>query len=74
MSTAELAERTGLAINTVRKAEKSSGQPEITAANLRLIQQTLEAAGVVIIPADKLGVGVRLKGDEVEQLQRRRTR
>ncbi|MBX3477668.1 MAG: XRE family transcriptional regulator [Brevundimonas sp.] len=72
MSVAELSERTGLAINTIRKAEKTNGLPEVTSGNLRLIITTLEQAGILFVPADHLGAGVRLRDLDLQPLQRRR--
>lgn len=60
LSVAELCELTGLAINTVRRAEASNGPAKVTAGNLKLIQSTLEGRGVIFIAADDLGPGVRL--------------
>ena len=72
MSVADLAERTGLALNTIRKAEMTNGATQVTAANARLLLTTLEEAGVVFIPADEMGVGVRLR--ELVQLPLARRR
>lgn len=60
LSVSELAERSGLAINTIRRAEATNSTPPITAANLTMIRAVLEGAGVTFIPADELGPGVRL--------------
>ena len=72
MSVSEFAERTGLAVNTIRKAEKTNEAPDITAANVRLIVTTLEDAGVIFLPADALGAGVRLRTPLQQPLRRRR--
>lgn len=72
MSVLDLSERTGLAINTIRKAEKTNGPVEVTAASARLLQTILEAAGVIFIPADQQGAGVRLESPDQEPLRRRR--
>ena len=72
MSVSDLAERTGLAINTIRKAEKTNGQTEINSANAKLLISTLESAGVIFIAADALGSGVRLRTDDVVPLRFRR--
>lgn len=73
MSVSDLAERTGLALNTVRKAESTNAAAPVTAANARLLASTLEAAGVVFIPAGTLGAGVQLRSpDHQEPLKRRR--
>lgn len=73
MSVADLSARTGLAINTVRKAEDPRATSPITAANARLLKSTLEACGVVFIAADELGVGVRLLDPNHEPQDQRRT-
>jgi transcriptional regulator with XRE-family HTH domain len=72
LSVSELAERTGLALNTVKRAESTNGFPPITAANMKLLIGTLEAAGVLFIPADELGPGVRLKTPEPPAFEPRR--
>lgn len=63
-SVSELAEQTGLAVNTIRKAEATNSEAPINAANALLLQSTLQQAGVVFIPADDLGAGVRLASPE----------
>ena len=72
MSVAELSVRTGLAINTVRKAEDPQAVRRITAANARLLRSTLEGCGVVFIPADDMGVGVRLADPAHEPHEQKR--
>lgn len=72
MSVSDLAERTGLAVNTIRKAEKTNGPAEVTTASARLLVTTLESAGVMFIAADKNGAGVRLESPNQEPLRRRR--
>lgn len=72
LSVSEFSERTGLAVNTIRKAEKTNATPEVTAGNLRLIVKTLEDAGVIFLPADSLGAGVRLRDPKQQPLKRRR--
>ncbi len=72
MSVSDLAERTGLALNTVRKAESTNAAAPVTAANARLLVTILEAAGVVFIPAGALGAGVQLRSPDQEPLRRRR--
>ena len=75
ISVAELAERTGLAVNTVRRAEATNGPAPSTPANLTLLRNTLETSGVVFIEADHMGPGVRLKEQHTlpRQLRRRAT-
>jgi transcriptional regulator with XRE-family HTH domain len=72
ISASELAERTGLALNTIRRAEGADGPAPITAANAQLLVSTLEGAGVVFIPADSLGPGVRLASEANVAAGRRR--
>ena len=72
LSVSEMADRTGLAINTIRRAEGTNGASPITAANLKLLTDAFDAAGVLFIPADELGPGVRLKMPEVTPVQPRR--
>lgn len=71
-SVKQLADRTSLAINTIRRAEADNGPVTITAANTALIRNTFEAAGVVFIDADALGPGVRLRDREPAPRQARR--
>ena len=62
ISALQLAELTGLGLNTVRRAEATNAAAPVTATNARLLVSTLEAAGVVFIPAEAtLGAGVRLR-------------
>lgn len=56
-----LAERTGLAEGTIKRAERASGEAPITNANAQLLVTTLEAAGVVFLPAGEFGPGVCLR-------------
>ena len=72
LSVSELAERTGLAVNTIRRAEGTNGSAPITAANMKLLLATFDAAGVLFIPSDSLGPGVRLKTTEPLPMQTRR--
>lgn len=56
----DLAERAGIAANTVSRFENGSGAMVDT---LMRIQETLEDAGIIFIAADaSAGPGVRLKG------------
>ena len=55
----ELADKTGLAPNTVSRYENGTDSRVET---LRLIQEALEKAGVLFVPADEAaGPGVRLR-------------
>ncbi len=72
LSVAELAERTGLAVNTIRRAEGSNDAAPITTANMKLLRTTLEEAGVDFIQAGAMGAGVRLTSPKPQPKQRRR--
>jgi transcriptional regulator with XRE-family HTH domain len=72
LSVAELASRTGLAINTIRKAEGTNEVADVTPASMNLIRVTLETAGVLFIEADELGPGVRFSSPRAPTPHRRR--
>lgn len=74
LSVAELASQTGLAINTIRKAEETNEVADVTPASMNLIRVTLEAAGVHFIEADELGPGVRFRSRKPNPPHRRRRR
>lgn len=73
LSVSELRERTGLAVNTIRKAESADGFMSVYQPNAELLRSTLEAAGVVFIEAGELGAGVRLRDPTVEPEGSRRS-
>jgi len=60
ISARELANKTKLSRGTIQRAELESAQ--VTASNIARIVETLEALGVIFIPANGEGPGVRLKG------------
>ena len=55
-----LAEKTSISSRTIKRIENTIGIPNATAANLKLIRQTLEQAGVEFIGSADDGPGVRL--------------
>lgn len=71
-SVAELAERTGLAVNTIRKAEGTNEKPPITAAPIQLIMKTLADAGVLFLEAGEQGAGVRFAKPNNSDFKKRR--
>lgn len=74
MSVLDLAERTGLAPNTIKRAESNNGPAPVNAANAKLMVSTLQSAGVIFLPASgDAGSGVRLASPEQPSLARRRT-
>lgn len=58
LSIQDLAQRTGIAVNTIGRIENGA---DARASTLRKIQQTLEDAGIEFIPENGGGVGVRFK-------------
>lgn len=60
-SVSQLAEATGLAMNTVRKAENARDFRSVYKPNAELLRKTLEDAGVLFIDADERGAGARLR-------------
>ena len=55
-----LAKETSISSRTIKRVEAAAGIPNATAANLKLIKQTLEQAGVEFIGSVDEGPGVRL--------------
>lgn len=55
-----LAKESLVGVRTINRIESFSGAPRATAGNLKLIQETFEAAGVEFIGGDGDGPGVRL--------------
>jgi transcriptional regulator with XRE-family HTH domain len=56
----QLAHRTDVSSRTIKRIEAQVGLPIATEANLRLIRETLEAAGIEFIGEPGEGPGVRL--------------
>lgn len=55
-----LSEKSGVSARTIRRIESEGGLEKATKANLKLIRETLEAAGIEFIGAPDNGPGVRL--------------
>ena len=55
----ELAQHTGLSVQTIKRME-SLGTEKSSAGNVQSVQKALEAAGVQFIPENGGGAGVRL--------------
>ena len=55
-----LAEKTDVSSRTIKRIEAQVGIPVATEANLRLIRETLQAAGIEFIGGEGDGPGVRL--------------
>ena len=55
-----MSERCGVSARTLRRIETEGGLEKATKANLKLIRETLEAAGIEFIGGPDDGPGVRL--------------
>ena len=56
----DLATKASVSVSTIKRVETPEGFAKATAANLKLIRQTLEQAGVEFIGSADEGPGVRL--------------
>jgi len=56
----DLAEASSVSSRTIRRIESENGLEKATPANLKLIRETLEAAGIEFIGTAEEGPGVRL--------------
>jgi len=59
-SVEKLAKESAVGVRTIHRIEAQTGFPKATNANLRLIRETLEAAGIEFIGEAGDGPGVRL--------------
>lgn len=57
---ADLAERAGVNLSTVQRAEKADGPVPMMPANEKAVREALEAAGIEFIPENGGGVGLRM--------------
>lgn len=57
----DLAKEAGVGVSTIRRAESEDGLPSLTVANLKVIRDTLEDAGIEFISENGGGVGIRFK-------------
>ena len=55
-----LADQSLVSVRTIKRVENEDGLQSLTPANLKLIRETLEAAGVEFIGSPGDGPGVRL--------------
>lgn len=73
LSVLQLSEMSGLAINTIKRAEAVNGLAPTTSANAKLMVTLLSGAGVRFLPAEGgLGAGVRMLADDQPVQPRRR--
>ena len=59
-SISKLSERSSVSVSTIKRLESEVGFNKATEANLRLIRETLQAAGIEFIGDVGEGPGVRL--------------
>ena len=59
-SISELSKRSLVSVSTIKRLESEEGFKKATEANLRLIRETLQAAGIEFIGDEDEGPGVRL--------------
>jgi transcriptional regulator with XRE-family HTH domain len=59
-SISTLSERSAVSVSTIKRLETEAGFLKATEANLRLIRETLEAAGIEFIGDVDEGPGIRL--------------
>jgi hypothetical protein len=57
----DLAERAGVALSTIQRAEKSDGPVPMMPANEKAVREALEAANIEFLEANGGGVGLRFK-------------
>lgn len=73
MSILELAERTGISVNSIKRAEKDNGEAQVSRSIARLLIDTLTAAGVTFLAGEGgAGSGARLTTPDVQPLSRKR--
>jgi hypothetical protein len=61
LSAQDLAKKSALGVNTVRRAEAVEGETSLTTANDLAVRRTLEEAGVEFIDENGGGPGVRMR-------------
>lgn len=61
MPQSDLAERSRISIATLRRMEASEGPAAGMANNVAAVQRALEEAGVIFVPENGEGAGVRLR-------------
>ena len=59
-SISKLSENSSVSVSTIKRLESNEGFKKATEANLRLIRETLQAAGIEFIGDADDGPGVRL--------------
>jgi transcriptional regulator with XRE-family HTH domain len=67
-SAKELADKAGVAESTIKRMEQEEGFPLARGANIEAVYKTLTAAGIIFVPENGDGVGVRLRKRPGESL------
>lgn len=57
----DLANLSGVGVATIRRAELVDGETSMTAPNVSAVRRALEDAGVIFVPENGEGPGVRLR-------------
>jgi transcriptional regulator with XRE-family HTH domain len=60
-SAKELAEKAGVAESTIKRMEQDEGFPIARGANIEAVYKTLTDAGIIFVPENGGGVGIRLR-------------
>jgi hypothetical protein len=56
-----LADKAGVAESTIKRMEQDDGFPIARGANIEAVYKTLAAAGIIFVPENGGGVGIRLR-------------
>jgi len=60
-SVKDLAERSGVAESTIKRMEIVDGEPSARSENMEAVFRVLRAAGIIFVPENGDGAGVRLR-------------
>jgi predicted transcriptional regulator len=60
-SAKELADKAGVAESTIKRMEQDEGFPVARGANIEAVYKTLADAGIIFVPENGDGVGIRLR-------------
>jgi transcriptional regulator with XRE-family HTH domain len=60
-SAKELADKAGVAESTIKRMEQDEGFPIARGANIAAVYKTLADAGIIFVPENGGGVGIRLR-------------
>jgi transcriptional regulator with XRE-family HTH domain len=66
-SAEDLARESGVGLSTIRRIETADGVPSASAKNLAALQKALADAGVIFVPENGEGPGVRLRKQKGEK-------